>query len=156
MSRKEFLKRLRKGYGLQLDVGKRFLADGLIVCVHPYQEHRSDDYDILVKPTERSKWREVEVKGNGKTFTSIDEFPYENVFVETVKRWEGREKPPEFYVIMSYSTEYAMCIHSSTHPHWSQLRTKDRQKNLYDNFYTCPKELCISWEEMIGRLKGRL
>ena len=154
MSREAFLKRLKKGHDLQLDVGRRFLEDGFIVTVHPYQEHGSDDYDILVKPTDGSKWREIEVKGNGKYFTSLDDFPYESVFVETVKRWEGREVPPVYYVIVSYKTGEALCIHHSTHPHWSSIRTKDTQKNLYDDFLTCPKIYCETWDTMIGRLRG--
>jgi len=156
MSRKEFLGRLRKGYALQLNVGMDFLAEGFIVHVHPYQEHRADEYDILVKPTDRSHWREIEVKGHGKPFTTVDDFLYESVFVETVRRWDGRESPPEYYVIVSYQTGAAFGIHSSTHPHWTSIRTRDSQKNLYDDFLTCPKELCTPWDEMVGKLRGRL
>jgi len=154
MSREEFLARLKKGYALQLEVGMRLLADGFIVKVHPYQEHKSDDYDILCKPTDGSKWREIEVKGNGKFFTGLDDFPYESIFVETVKRREKRDKPPEFYVISSYKTGEALCIHRSTEDDWSSIRTKDTQKNLYDDFLVCPKELAVSWETMIGQLRG--
>jgi hypothetical protein len=154
MGREAFLKRLKKGHDLQLDVGRRFLEDGFIVTVHPYQEYGSDDYDILVKPSDGAKWREIEVKGNGKYFTDVDDFPYSSVFVETVKRREGRETPPVYYVIVSYKTGAALCIHNNTNPHWSSIRTKDTQKDLYDDFLTCPKELCETWDEMIGRLRG--
>ena len=152
--REEFLARLRKGYELQVEVATRFLLEGYIVKVHPYQEHRSDDYDVMVKPTDGSKWREVEVKGNGKFFTCVDDFPYESVFVETVKRREKRERPPEYYVITSYKTGESICIHKSTEEHWASIRTKDTQKNLYDNFLVCPKEYVVSWDTMIGHLKG--
>ncbi len=154
MSRKEFLARLKKGYELQLQVATRFLADGFIVKVHPYQESKSDEYDIMVKPSEHSKWREVEVKGNGKFFTCLDDFPYTNIFVETVKRREKRKKPPEYYVIVSYETMEALCIHKNTEAEWTDVRTKDTQKNLYDNFLTCPKHLAVPWDTMIGHLRG--
>ena len=154
MSRKEFLHRLRKGYELQVEVATRFLMDGFIVKVHPYQESRSDDYDLLVKPTDRSKWREIEVKGNGKYFTNLDDFPYSSLFVETVTRREKREIAPEYYVICSYKTGESLCIHKSTEPEWSSIRTKDTQKNIYDDFLTCPKHLAVTWDEMIGHLKG--
>lgn len=154
MSREDFLARLRKGYELQMNVATRLLIDGFIVRIHKYQEHRGDDYDILVKPSEYANWREIEVKGNGKSFTGVDDFPYESVFVETVKRWEKREKPPEYYVITSYKTLESLCIHHSTSKYWSSIRTKDTQKNLWDDFLTCPKEYCMSWDEMVGHLIG--
>jgi hypothetical protein len=156
MSRRDFIARLKKGYELQLQVATRFLADGFIVKVHPYQENKSDEYDIMVKPSEHSKWREVEVKGNGKFFTDLDDFPYQSIFVETVKRREKRGFAPEYYVIVSYDTGAALCIHKSTEEEWEQVRTKDTQKNLYDNFLTCPKHLAVSWDTMVGSLRGTL
>lgn len=154
MSRKDFIKRLKKGYELQTDVATRFLLDGFIVRLHPYQEYGADDYDILVKPTDRSRWREIEVKGNGKFFTGLDDFPYESVFVETVNRRLKRDKPPEYYVICSYETGACICVHRSTEEQWTSIRTRDSQKNLYDNFLICPKDLCVSWDNMIGHLNG--
>jgi hypothetical protein len=154
MSRKEFIARLKKGYELQLEVAQRFLVDGFIVKAHPYQEHASDEYDIMVKPTDRSKWREIEVKGNGKFFTGLDDFPYTSMFVETVARRKKRKSPPEYYVICSYKTGESLCIHRSTEPQWESIRTKDTQKNLYDDFLTCPKHLAVTWETMCGHLKG--
>lgn len=154
MSREEFIARLRKGYELQLQVATRFLLDGFIVKMHPYQEHKGDDYDILIKPTDRSKWREVEVKGNGKAWKDVHDFPYDSIFVETVNRWEKREHPPEYYVIVSYETGHALCIHKSTKKHWEQIRTKDSQKGIFDEFLTCPKEYCVNWDQMIGHIRG--
>lgn len=154
MSRAEFITRLKKGYQLQLEVATRFLAAGFIVKVFPYQESKSDEYDIMVKPTDGSKWREIEVKGNGKFFTTLDDFPYENIFVETVRRRGLREHAPEYYVIVSYETGAALCIGKNTEEEWQSLRTKDTQKNFYDDFLTCPKHLAVSWDTMVGHLMG--
>jgi len=137
-----------------LDVGRRFLEDGFIVKVHPYQESKSDDYDIMVKPSERANWREVEVKGNGKAWTSVEDFPYKSLFVETVNRRKSRANEPYYYVIVSYLTGEAICVPNRSFPHWNSMRTRDTQKGFYDDFWTCPKEYCETWNQMIDRIGG--
>jgi hypothetical protein len=137
-----------------LDVGRRFLEDGFIVKAHPYQESKSDDYDLMVKPSDRANWREIEVKGNGKCFTCVEDFPYKSVFVETVNRRESRKSLPVYYAIVSYKTGEALCVPGTSHQYWSSMRTRDTQKNLYDDFLTCPKEYCETWDQMISKLQG--
>ena len=153
MSRDRFLKSLRKGYRLELEVAKQFLMEGYVVQMEPYQEDRADKYDIRVKATSRKRWVTLEIKGSTRAFTGLSDHPYDDIFVETKGRWERRGNPPDYWLATSYDTADSICLSKDTRKHWEEVTTMDRSKGFTDTFLTCPKKYWISWDDLLGNLK---
>jgi len=82
----------------------------------------------------------IEVKSRKVRFTTPDDFPYPTIFVDTVKKWEGREWKPFAYICISTMTGRMICLPGYQSDGWNQERRRDATRDYDDWFYSAPRE----------------
>lgn len=88
----------------------------------------------------------IEVKSRDQRFTNPDDFPFDDVFIDTV-RGIGAKTDPDFYVCVSQYTKRMIALPvASTRKRWQQVERLDRVRGIRDLFYTCDKE---HWKDEI-------
>lgn len=99
--------------------------------------------------------RVFEVKSRKLRFTSPDDFPYDDIMVDTVRGYMGKDPGPAAYICVSQETGRMICLDCSTFPEWKQVSTRDRVRNIEDSFYEAPRSLWRD-ERALRRMLGRL
>lgn len=145
-----FQKRLKEGRRFEAKVAK-FLRKNGIKCSCPTvrKDHTKREIDILLEDG-----RVIEVKSRKSTckFTSIDDWPFPDVFVDTEQGWERKEIKPVAYIIISQDTGSMLWIDGSTRDQWITKKVFDRYLG-YDSYTLCsPKELLRRIDELVDFL----
>jgi hypothetical protein len=82
------------------------------------------DIDIRVKG---GKIIEVKSRSSTCVFTNPGDFPFDDVFVDTVAGWERKEQKPYAYVFVSQDTGAMLWVPGDTRDDWIK-------KHVYDSF----------------------
>lgn len=88
----------------------------------------------------------VEVKHRpGMEFRSLDDFPYQDVIVDEVHKWERTRPKPYVYLILNADATCAIVVLGATQKRWSKMQRYDRKNRNKCEFYTCPLADCTFW-----------
>jgi len=98
----------------------------------------------------------IEVKSRSDTcqFTSPDDFPFPDVFVDTKQGWESKKNKPDFYVIRSQSTGGMLVIPGDTSEQWDCRKVFDRACGFATWTLVANKDLAKSIEWMVDKIKN--
>lgn len=98
----------------------------------------------------------IEVKSRAKTctFTSPDDFPFGDCYLDTVGGWQKKERKPDYYVVVSQVTGGIVVVDGSTQPDWLERSIYDRLCGFATNTYCADKSLLHPIEWLIEELKG--
>jgi len=99
----------------------------------------------------------VEVKGLHKTFTSPDDYPFDDIWIGDASRWDRRKKTPLAVALVSIPTEAVIVLPvARTRPLWSQASAVDGRRGMLPNVsYAAPRSCFITWEQFIDGLQRR-
>lgn len=95
----------------------------------------------------------LEVKSRNIEFTSIDDFPWDNIIVDTVSGYKAKAQKPIAYVMVSQPTGCAFTVMTNSEPHWTTKRLNDHQRGHSDNFYVVTKEHFVSFDYLVNYIK---
>lgn len=127
---KVWAERFGPGVEMEIFVGACFLSEGLQVYV-PKKKSRDtysnkkaygDSFDIQVINPFLSTSYFLEVKSRDLKFTGIDDYPFDDVFIENKNKWDN--KPDETkkmilcHIIVSQQTGAMFTIGNSTRDNW--------------------------------------
>jgi len=133
--------------GLKASCPKQTLRD------HVSQAHQYlQDSDVVV---EVGSGRELvfEVKSRRVKFKSPADFPYDDVFVDTVSGWDAKEPRPVGVICVSQVTHSVMVLPAGTQPKWERERRYDHVRGFETDFYVASRELWGSYGSLVKRLK---
>ena len=115
--------------------------------VRPNIEDRgqyADDGDIIVGG--RMK---VEVKERRNVnFTSPSDYPWPTIIVDVTHR-----PLSDFYVITTLGAKHALVIPGSCSSTWSRKTLWDRVKGRHREFWLCPREQALAWQDGLNVMK---
>lgn len=149
----EFLDRLERGYQWQVLVANKLMAKGFAVQCQALQvrpdrskiEEYKDDYDLLVTHVGRGWKRHVEVKSRTLSFSdNPDSFPFGTIIVERQETFDGRDRLPDYWVMVSQRTSGVIAVSSKS---VRNVHTIESKRGT--DYIVCAKELFVSFEEML-------
>lgn len=95
----------------------------------------------------------IEVKSRRLNFTCPEDYPYSTAFVETVRSWDQKSVKPAAVILVSTITKDCVVIGRQSEKHWSAEQRFDHIRKIKENFYMVHKDLIISWDNFIDKLK---
>lgn len=117
--------------------------------VRPDVEQRAayaDDGDIIVGDNDMK----VEVKERRNvSFTSPHDYPWPTIIVDVAHR-----PLSDFYVITTLHAKSALVIPGTTSGTWTRKVLWDRIKGRQREFWLCPREGALSWEDGLEAMKS--
>jgi hypothetical protein len=109
-------------------------------------------FTALEKDIMLDKNRTLEVKSRGFTFTSVEDYPYQTAFVDTVEGWVAKQVKAVAVAVVSQRTGGVVIVPVSTEAEWSVRRVFDSKRGFSVNVLECPKRLLRSFEEFLAWL----
>jgi hypothetical protein len=160
----KFRDRAKKGFAAERAMAKRFEEAGVPAVLKPqkirphvskrkkYGGGKQTDLMVGWKP------HRVEVKCRlDMTFTGVDDYTFDPVFVETTRSWNAKLQfgLPLATLIVSKDHQGIIAIPTSTRDEWKEVRKFDAARDFYDEWFACPKRLCRTFEELCDWLKEK-
>lgn len=149
----------QKRFETRLNEGKRYeqvVADELrrcgVECSTPKvtENHTKTDVDIL---TESGRVLEVKSRRSTCVFTTPEDFPFSDVFVDTTQGWEAKEVKPYAYVIICQDTGAILWIDGKTRHLWEERKVHDRYLGYETKTLCAPKALLKPFPSLVKKLK---
>jgi hypothetical protein len=131
--------------GISCTVPDLYLVESMEEIPHMTQTEK----DIIIDRTGDC----LEVKSRNIEFTSIDDFPWGNIIVDTVSGYKAKMQKPMAYVMVSQPTGCAFAVMSDTEQHWTTKRLNDKQRGHSDNFYVVTREHFVSFDYLVNAIK---
>lgn len=102
----------------------------------------------------------VEVKGRAVAFTCVDDFPWAEPYVCTVRQWRAREasgaRLPSFFICASTVSAGIMWLDSRTYPRgWREKRSYDSVRQIEDVWFVAPLCLWQPFDALLSFLSRR-
>jgi len=113
-----------------------------------YRDHR----DLIVECSS-GQLAEIEVKSRDLAFSSCEDFPYQDLFVD-VKSTIDEKGPPLAFVCVSQKTLGMIVIPGSSKEHWTTRTAFDRVRRQEQTWYVCPKDRTRSFENLCSHLRS--
>lgn len=158
-----FFAELEQGYTYSIEVARRFRKLGINATVPPLSKRiHVDDRDLyddqadIVVPGDPDYT--IEVKSRNLQFECEHDFPYETVFVDTVRGWDQKQPKPIAIVMVSRQTLGMAVIKGSTRSAWTTEQRYDNVRKFSDTFYMASREQLVGFGRLISflRQRGRL
>lgn len=151
-----FLEQLAIGDEWADHVAKHITMAGKYAHATPTQIARTPEqiaaFTALEKDILLDKDRTLEVKSRSFYFTSIDDYPYPTVFVDTVEGWEAKQVKAVAVAVVSQKSGAIVVVPVSTEASWSEKRVFDSKRDFEVNVLECPKGALRSFEEFVAWL----
>lgn len=148
-----FFERLEKGLPYQQAVADLMVEDG-IPCVTDTTlrtEGVVDDADLDCGGFL------VEVKSLTARFTGPEDWPFHEVFIDTVSTWD-RKVRERLAIIMLSKTGGGLAVLpvESSKSKWYVTRKNDTQRRMLDDFYAVSKDHLVSYDDLLRYLRAAL
>ena len=78
----------------------------------------------------------LEVKSRDLEFTSVSDYPYDSIFVDTKSSWEKKSVKPRAIVIVSQKTGASIVVSSKTKEFWEEVKAHDHIRDIDDTWYS--------------------
>lgn len=103
----------------------------------------SDDGDLFVSGNKFSCQQRVEVKQRPDiNFSSLANFPYRTIIVDTCHAWDEAERKPYAYFILNSTMTRAIIVEGDSSKYWKRVDKYDNKRKRKRSFYECPIDKC--------------
>lgn len=123
--------------------------------VKALRKANKDSGDIHIMDGENIRFN-LEVKSRGLTFTCIEDYPYARVFIDNINQWNAKKHRVAAVIIISQPTEKMIVVPISSRKNWKEEEVTDPEKAVRVWKYSVNKMYCISFEELIQKLRDKL
>jgi len=152
-----FLRELKKGYKHQLIVAEylksknlKIDVDGLRIRKQKKDIPRFRDEGDLFFINKNNNKIPIEVKSRNINFTSINDFPYNDIFVDMKSCWDRKEKyKPCAIIMISQLTHEMIVVPVSTKNKWIVKTKKDTIRDYIREYYLVDKKHLKSIDDFI-------
>ena len=152
---KDFVNQLKKGYDYQLKVKEILEQKGLTVFIDELRirpkggkrKDYTDRGDLFLK--KGNDVISLEVKSSSREYTSMNDYPYNDVIVDMVDNWNNKKHFPSAIINISQKTLCTFVIPVTSEKHWFKKTIKDSIKGYTKDFYFIDKKRIKSLEELI-------
>lgn len=156
---KDFVNQLKTGYNYQLKVKEILEQKGLQVFI--------DDLRIRPKGGKRIDYTDkgdlfvykgndkisLEVKSSSRYYTSMQDYPYDDVIVDMVENWDNKRHKSSAIINISQKTLFTFVIPITSEKYWFKKTIKDNIKGYTKEFYFVKKEYTKTLQELIEWIK---
>lgn len=160
ISRKIYHKRFFSGKPYVKIVANKLKEEGFTIKT-PRQNIRKLKYghpdhgDIHVMAEGKTRFT-LEVKSRDLEFTGIEDYPYKSVFIDNVNQWNYKKHKVAAVIIISQITGKMFVIPLSSRKHWREEEITDREKHDRVQKYMVHKMHCITFEQLVEKLKVKM
>ena len=123
-----FEQRLARAAVWETRIAHRLATAHLPVWCPKTQLQGTDHGDIWIGPNYQPPTAIIEIKARPIVFTGPHDWPHPTIYLNRVKDWNQKQPTPYALVIVSTQTDAAICIPTTTQPHWTTTRTRDSQQ----------------------------
>ncbi len=157
---KDFVKQLKTGYDYQLKVKEILEQNGLEVFIddlriRPKGGNRIDYTDkgdlFVYKDKQRIS---LEVKSSSRSYTSMNDYPYNDVIVDMVDNWDNKSHTPSAIINISQKTLSTFVIPVTSKEYWFKKTIKDNVKGYVKDFYFLNKKHIKTLYDLIEWIKN--
>jgi hypothetical protein len=159
MTKFDYHKAMREGHGYNLyvaDLLQHFgvpqvdVPDFTIATTHDeIRDKTLNEKDVIVGDLV------LEVKSSSRSFTNVDDFPFNPVIIDTVSGFDSKIIKPFAYVMISQITQGIFVIPTSTKYDWTIEKYYDGYRKIEERFYLVKKRHCRPFIEMVDVLLER-
>ncbi len=132
--------------------GVRCEAPDVKIAKNSYEREEMTKFekDIIFNWTDKC----LEVKSSTREFTDdVLQYPFDSLFVDTVSGFDAKVDKPLAYVLISQKTRGIVCISPKTYDQWRKVNTFDNKRQIMEWFYSAPKSVLRSFDELVAYLK---
>lgn len=149
-----FFSELDKGHAWERYVAHFFTLRGLTPKLGEQSKRASLDEIARYSPhcDLQCEGAFFEVKSREVLFHSPQDFPYEDICVDTFDGWKKKDPKPEGVICVSQITGAMIYLSTSTEEEWKLISRRDQKRGIWDLFYDAPKSLWVPVENMIPQL----
>ena len=131
-------------YGSQssvLIVGLWLLNKGYQITIDPLSLEKTDNGDLSARKDGKDFLFEVKSRP-GLSFTCADDFPYKEkgMFVSNKNSADKRLENTTAWIVLSATKRHIAIIRPESHKQWHVVKTKPKNKENEETFYSCPLE----------------
>jgi hypothetical protein len=153
-----FKARWKAGEQITALIAKKLREDGIDVT-EPEKSFRKNYSD-------RRKYRDevdlyangmrVEVKSRTINWTTLEDFPYPDIMVDTTKKWDSHKEKPVATINVCKSTGAIIIVPGKSESKWVKRCRTDKDSGFESEFYFAPSEVWVEYEKLVQFLKGRV
>jgi hypothetical protein len=155
-SPEKFRERWEKGEKQTDLIAERLRSDGLDVKApqrtfrktYADRKNYKDETDLIVNG------RRIEVKSRRFNWTSLDDYPYDTIFVDTVKKWDGHKVKPLASINVSQVTGAVVVVPGKSSGEWMKVSAKDKDTGFVYENYAAPRGTWKTYEQLVDFLKS--
>jgi hypothetical protein len=156
---KDFVKQLKTGYDYQLKVKEILEQNGLEVFIddlriRPKGGNRLDYTDkgdlFVYKDNQKIS---LEVKSSSRSYTSMNDYPYNDVIVDMVDNWDNKNHTSSAIINISQKTLSTFVIPVTSKEYWFKKTIKDNVKGYVKDFYFLNKKHIKTLYDLIEWIK---
>jgi hypothetical protein len=94
-----------------------------------------------------------EIKSKVVPFTSPTDYPFDTVLLDTVDGWDKKVIKPRGLLIVSQPTGAILGFGLKSHPKFGTVNIYDKYVEQHDYYYTLPKRLLLSFDEIVAGMR---
>lgn len=152
-----FKKRLVEGHKTENFVAAQLRAAGIEVEQPEYPEGMPRSYYTKQQIDLIANGRIIEVKGRNLSFTGLEDYPFDTIFVGAQKAFDGKEHKPAYYLSVSNIDGGIIALPvERTYDQWRVEETVDRSRGHRFNIYNSDRSLWISFVQLVLELRNEI
>lgn len=98
----------------------------------------------------------LEVKSRNLSFgDSVESYPYDSAFVDTLDGWNKKKEKPLAVVLVSQKTSSMLVVPVSSSGSWGSESKYDRVRGIFETWITVNREYLKPMSELVSWLKTR-
>lgn len=128
-------------------------------CTLDQSQDKPDDYDWKKESwdivLEDGSVVEVKSRSGKYPFTCPDDFPFDDILIDPIMKYDSKRIKPLVYIFISQKTGAMVWLPTDTDEHWTTKIVRDPYSGYRYRTYSAPRSLLRPIEELADFLNSR-